>query len=98
MVQAALSFAFGIVFAGTIYVNVAAYHVSSVSGDLSSGAAGIFVSSYYAAASISGYTIGWLAKTWGWRTAGDVQLALVCLIAAAASFLLRPERMAKRRL
>jgi DHA1 family inner membrane transport protein len=96
LVQAALSFAFGIVFAGTIYVNVAAYHVKSVSGSLSGGAAGVFVSSYYAAASISGYAIGWLAKSWGWRTAGDVQLALLCLIGAAATFLLRPERMAKR--
>jgi DHA1 family inner membrane transport protein len=94
LVQAALSFAFGIVFAKTIYVNVAAYHVKSVSGSLSGGAAGVFVSSYYAAASISGFTIGWLAKSWGWRTAGDVQLALLCLIGAAVTFLLRPERMA----
>jgi MFS family permease len=97
LVQAPLSFAFGVVFAGTLYVNVAAYHVRSVCGSLSGGAAGVFVSSYYAAASISGYTIGWLAKSWGWRAAGDVQLALLCLIGAAATFLLRPERMAKRR-
>jgi len=95
--QAALSFAFGIVFSGTIYVNVAAYHVRSVSGALSGRAAGIFVSSYYTAASIAGYTIGWLANSWGWQTAGDVQLALLCLIGAAATFLLRPERMAERR-
>ena len=97
LVQVALSFAFGVLFAGTLYVNVAAYHVRSVCGALSGGAAGVFVSSYYAAASISGYTIGWLAKSWGWRAAGDVQLALLCLIGAAATFLLRPERMAKRR-
>jgi MFS transporter, DHA1 family, inner membrane transport protein len=97
LVQAALAFAFGVVFAGTIYVNVAAYHVRSVRGALSGRAAGVFVSSYYASASISGYTIGWLAKSWGWRTAGDVQLALLCLIGAAATFLLRPERMAERR-
>jgi MFS family permease len=97
LLQAALSFAFGVVFAGTIYVNVAAYHVRSVRGALSGRAAGVFVSSYYAAASIAGYTIGWLANSWGWRTAGDVQLALLCLIGAAATFLLRPERMAERR-
>jgi DHA1 family inner membrane transport protein len=97
LVQAALSFAFGVVFAGTIYVNLAAYHVRSVSGALSGRAAGVFVSSYYTAASIAGYTIGWLAKSWGWQTAGDVQLALLCLIGAAATFLLRPERMAERR-
>ena len=80
-----------------IYVNVAAYHVRSVCGALSGRAAGVFVSSYYAAASIAGYTIGWLANSWGWRTAGDVQLALLCLLGAAATFLLRPERMAERR-
>jgi MFS family permease len=96
MVQAALSFAFGVVFSGTIYVNVAAYHVRSVSGGLSGRAAGVFVSSYYTAASMAGFTIGWLASSWGWRTAGDVQLALLCLIGTAATFLLRPERMAKR--
>jgi DHA1 family inner membrane transport protein len=97
LVQAALSFAFGVVFAGTIYVNLAAYHVRSVSGALSGRAAGVFVSSYYTAASIAGYTIGWLANSWGWQRAGDVQLALLCLIGAAATFLLRPERMGKRR-
>ena len=97
LVQAALSFAFGVVFAGTIYVNLAAYHVRSVSGALSGRAAGVFVSSYYTAASIAGYTIGWLANSWGWRAAGDVQLALLCLVGAATTFLLRPERMAQRR-
>jgi sugar phosphate permease len=97
LVQAALSFAFGVVFAGTLYVNVAAYHVRSVCGALSGRAAGVFVSSYYAAASIAGYTIGWLANSWGWRTAGDMQLALLCAIGAAATFLLRPDRMAERR-
>jgi len=97
LVQAALSFAFGVVFAGTLYVNVAAYHVRSVRSALSGRAAGVFVSSYYSAASISGYTIGWLAKSWGWRTAGDMQLTLLCLIGAAATILLRPERMAERR-
>lgn len=95
--QAALSFAFGVVFAGTIYVNVAAYHVRSVSGALSGRAAGLFVTSYYTAASVAGYTIGWLANSWGWQAAGDVQLTLLCVVGAMATLLLRPERMAKRR-
>jgi MFS transporter, DHA1 family, inner membrane transport protein len=96
-VHAALSFAFGVVFAGTIYVNLAAYHVRAVSGALSGRAAGVFVSSYYTAASVAGYTIGWLANSWGWQTAGDVQLAVLCVVGAAATWLLRPERMAERR-
>jgi len=97
VVQAALSFAFGIVFSGTIYVNLAAYHVRSVSGALSGRAAGVFVSSYYTAASMAGYTIGWLANSWGWQAAGDVQLALLCAVGAVTALLLRPQHMAGRR-
>jgi MFS family permease len=97
LVQAALSFAFGVVFAGTIYVNLAAYHVRSVSAALSGRAAGVFVTSYYTAASVAGYIIGWLASSWGWQTAGDVQLTLLCVVGAVATLLLRSERMAERR-
>src|SRR6266581_742705 len=59
--QAALAFAFGVAFSGTIYVNLAAYHVKAVSGELSARASGIFVTSFYAAASVAGYAISWLA-------------------------------------
>src|ERR1700704_517233 len=58
--QATLSFAFGVAFSGAIYVNLAAYHIAAVNGRLSGRASGIFVTSFYAAASVAGYAIGWL--------------------------------------
>ena len=39
-----------------------------------------------------------LANFWGWQAAGDLQLVLLCVVGAVAALLLRPERMAARRL
>src|SRR5262249_17365495 len=78
--QAALSFAFGVGFSGGIYVNLAAYQVKAVAAGLAGRASGIFVTSFYAAASIAGYTIGWLASRFGWTLAGDLQLAATCVL------------------
>jgi MFS transporter, DHA1 family, inner membrane transport protein len=93
--QAALSFAFGVAFSGTIYVNLAAYHLKAVSGELSGPASGIFVTSFYAAASIAGYAIGWLASRFGWTVAGDLQLCAACLVGALLALALRPDFMAR---
>ena len=93
--QAALAFAFGVAFSGTIYVNLAAYHVKAVSGELSGRASGVFVTSFYAAASVAGYSIGWLADTWGWTLAGDLQLCATCLIGILLTVALKPDLMAR---
>src|ERR1700730_8740414 len=45
--QAALSFAWGVVVSGSIYVNLAGYHMKSVRSDLVSSASGLFVASLY---------------------------------------------------
>ena len=53
--RAILAFAYGAIGSGTIYVNLAAYHVKAVRSSLSSRASGMFVTSLYAAAAAAGY-------------------------------------------
>jgi MFS transporter, DHA1 family, inner membrane transport protein len=93
--QAALAFAFGVVFSGAIYVNLAAYHVKAVSGELSGRASGIFVTSLYAAASVAGYILGWLVTEFGWTIAGSLQLSATCLVGIVLALALNPDMMAR---
>jgi MFS transporter, DHA1 family, inner membrane transport protein len=94
-VQAMLAFAFGIVFSGAIYVNLAAYHVKAVNGDLAGRASGVFVTSLYAAASVAGYVLGWLVTEFGWTLAGSLQLSATCLLGIVIALALKPELMAQ---
>ena len=93
--QAVLAFSWGVVAAGTIYVNMAGYHVKAVSGDLAGRASGVFVTSFYMAASVAGYTIGWMAREFGWALAGSVQLSLICVLGAVLALALKPELMSR---
>jgi MFS family permease len=83
--QAAFSFVLGAAFSGTVFVNLAGYHVKVVSDALAGRASGIFVTSLYGSATIAGYLIGWLARLFGWTTAANMQLVFLCVIAAAIS-------------
>ncbi len=94
--QAAFSFALGALFSGTIFVNLAAYHVKSVATPLSGRASGLFVTSLYGSATVAGYLIGWIAGLAGWTIAGNIQLVFLSLAGAALSLALRPSRMARR--
>jgi MFS family permease len=94
--QAGFSFALGVAFSGTIFVNLAAYHVKSVRGELAGRASGLFVTALYAAATVAGYSIGWLARLFGWTTAGNLQLALLCFLGALLSLAVRPDLMTRR--
>ncbi len=94
--QAAFSLVLGATFSGTIFVNLAACHVKSVSADLAGRASGLFVTSLYGSATIAGYVIGWIVGLAGWTVAGNVQLVLLCFAGAVISLALRPERMARR--
>ncbi len=96
MAQAVFSFLLGTAFSGTIFVNLAGYHVKSVVDNLTGRASGIFVTSLYGSATIAGFVVGWLARQFGWATATNTQLVLLCVVAAALSLLLRPELMARR--
>ena len=94
--QAFFSLLLGAAFSGTIFVNLAAYHVKSVSADFSGRASGLFVSCVYGSATIAGYVIGWIVGLSGWTAAGNIQLVLLCLVGAVISLALKPDRMASR--
>jgi MFS transporter, DHA1 family, inner membrane transport protein len=94
--QAALSFVLGATFSGTIFVNLAANHVKSVTANLAGRASGLFVTCVYGSATVAGYVIGWIVGLAGWTVAGNIQLVLLCLVGAVIALLLRPEQMARQ--
>jgi predicted MFS family arabinose efflux permease len=91
--QASLSFAWGVIVSGVLYVNLAGYHVKAVRRDLAGRASGVFVTSLYLSAAVAGYLMGWLANRAGWGEAGAIQISLCSLAAAAFALALRPEQM-----
>jgi predicted MFS family arabinose efflux permease len=91
--QAGLSFAWGVIVSGVIYVNLAGYHVKAVRRDLAGRASGVFVTSLYLSAAVAGYVMGWLANRAGWGNAGTIQISLCSLAAAGLALALRSERL-----
>ena len=96
MQQATFSCILGMIFSGTLFVNIAGYTVKSVSGALAGRASGIFITALYGSATVAGYIIGWVASLVGWTTAGNIQLVGLCLLAALLSLFLKPALMAAR--
>ena len=90
--QAALSFAWGVVVSGVVYVNLAGYHVKAVRRHLAGRASGVFVTSLYVSAAFAGYLMGWIADRAGWGPAGTIQISLCSLVGAVLALALRPER------
>lgn len=88
-----LTFAFGAIGSGTIYVNLAGYHVKAVRSSLSSRASGMFVTSLYAAAASAGYLMGGIATHAGWAAAGALQISLLSAVAGVLALTLRPDQM-----
>ena len=84
---------YGAVGSGTIYVNLAGYHVKAVRSSLSSRASGMFVTSLYAAAAAAGYLMGGIASHSGWAVAGEIQISLLSAVAGSLALTLKPERM-----
>jgi DHA1 family inner membrane transport protein len=91
--KAILTFAYGAIGSGTIYVNLAAYHVKAVRSNLSSRASGMFVTSVYAAAAAAGYLMGGIANHAGWALAGEIQISLLSAAAGGLALTLRPDQM-----
>jgi len=90
--QATLSFAWGVIVSGVVYVNLAGYHVKAVRRELAGRASGVFVTSLYLTAAVAGYLMGWIANRAGWGAAGTIQISLCALVAAALALALRPIR------
>jgi DHA1 family inner membrane transport protein len=88
--QVILSFMWGVVVSGMIYVNLAGYLVKSLRSSLASRGSGIFVTSLYGSASVAGFVMGWIATHAGWATAGAIQFTLLSLIAGTLALALRP--------
>ncbi len=88
-----LTCAYGAIGSGTIYVNLAAYHVKAVRSSLSSRASGMFVTSLYAAGAGAGGLMGSIASHANWPTAGALQISLLSAIAGGLALTLRPDQM-----
>ena len=91
--QAILSFAWGVVVSGVVYVNLAGYHVKAVRRHLAARASGVFVTSVYVSAAFAGYLMGSIADRAGWGGAGTIQISLCSLVAAGLALALRPDPM-----
>ena len=87
--QASLSFAWGVIVSGVLYVNLAGYHVKAVRRHLAGRASGVFVTSLYLSAAVAGYLMGWIAGRAGWGEAGAIQISLSSLVAAVLALALR---------
>ncbi len=91
--QALLSFAWGVVVSGIIYVNLAGYHVKALRTSLASRASGVFVTTLYGSAAIAGSLMGWIVTHAGWTTAGMIQISLLSLVGGVLAIALRPDEM-----
>jgi len=91
--QAILSFVWGLIVSGVIYVNLAGYHVKALRSSVASRASGVFVTSLYGSAAFAGYLVGWIATRAGWTTAGEIQISLLSVVAGGLALALQPQRM-----
>lgn len=96
LVQSVLSFAWGLVVSGVLYVNLAGYHIKSVRASLTNRATGVFVTTLYGAGAFAGYIIGGIAARFGWSAAGFLQIALLSVVGIALAMSLRTDRMSLR--
>ena len=92
--QSALSFAWGFVVSGVLYVNLAGYHIKAVRAALTNRATGVFVTTLYGAGAFAGFLIGGIAARFGWSAAGVVQITALAGVGIVLTLLLRTDRMA----
>lgn len=88
--QRAISFLWGLTLSGMIFPNLAASHVKALQASLSNRATGLFVASFYGAAAIAGFTIGWVASNANWALAGQLQFSVLGAAAVMLALALKP--------
>ena len=93
VVQAILTCAYGVIGSAILYVNLAACHVKAVRSSLASRGSGMFVTSLYTSSAVAGYLMGAIVSYAGWVVAGEIQISLFSLVAAALALALRPDQM-----
>jgi MFS family permease len=79
------SFVFGASISGMVYANLSAGIIKSVKTAKASYASGLFVASLYIPAAFAGYILGQLKESFGWTTAGIIQISGCAFIAAILS-------------
>jgi MFS family permease len=79
------SFVFGASISGMVYANLSAGIIKSVKRAKASHASGLFVASLYIPAAFAGYLLGQLKESFGWTTAGILQISGCAVIAAILS-------------
>lgn len=92
--HAALSFIYGAMMAGMVYVNFSAGIIKSMQRSLAGRGSGLFVTALYFPAAFAGYLIGTLADWFGWTVAGFIQISICSIVAAILSNAARPSSLA----
>lgn len=95
LAQSLMSFAWGLIVSGVLYVNLASYHIKAVQAALTNRATGVFVTTLYGAGAFAGYTIGGFAARFGWSTAGLLQISLAATVGVVLTLLLHTDRMSQ---
>ncbi len=91
-----ISLLYGAIAGGILFVNVAGYYVKAVSPRLASRAAGLFVTTFYAAGAVAGYILGFLVHAYGWGIASAIQQVGLPALACVITFAVRSNRMSVR--
>lgn len=88
-----LTLLYGAIGSAILYVNLAAYHVKSLSSSLANRGSGMFVTTFYGPAAFGGYLIGAIASHAGWLFAGESQISLLCVVGGFLALSLCPLEM-----
>ena len=91
-----ISLLYGAIAGGILFVNVAGYYVKAVSPRLASKAAGLFVTTFYAAGAVAGYILGFLVHEYGWEIASEIQQVGLPALACVLTFAIRSNQMSVR--